>query len=111
MKNFYLRLAIFSLAIFSMGAVSAQEDWPKLINTADGSVIRIYQPQPESFAGNVFKFRSAISVQAPNQSEPVFGTFWSVANVETDKDTRHINIISLKVPNLKMCCDLNRNNE
>ena len=105
MKNFYLRLAIFSLAIFSMGAVSAQEDWPKLINTADGSVIRIYQPQPESFAGNVFKFRSAISVQAPNQSEPVFGTFWSVANVETDKDTRHINIISLKVPNLKMGAD------
>lgn len=108
MKNFYLRFAFFTAALFCMAAISAQEEWPKTITASDGSTIKIYQPQPESFAGNVFRFRSAISVQSGG-AEPVFGTFWSVASVETDKDARRINIISAKVPNLKLSAETDDN--
>jgi hypothetical protein len=90
--------------VFLSGSVLAQEaqqDWPKSISADDGSVIKIYQPQPESFSDNVLKSRWAISVLQAGKADPVFGTFWSVANVETDRDNRRVIIQSVKVPNVK----------
>lgn len=77
-----------------------QQDWPRSFTTDDGTVIKIYEPQPEAFADNVLKSRWAISVTAPGK-DPVFGTFWSVANVETDRDNRRVIIQSVRVPNVK----------
>jgi hypothetical protein len=85
----------------SASAQEAQQDWPKSINSDDGTVIKIYQPQPESFSDNVLKSRWAISVLQPGKADPIFGTFWSVANVETDRDNRRVIIQSAKVPNVK----------
>lgn len=77
-----------------------QQDWPRSFTTDDGTVIKIYEPQPEAFTDNVLKSRWAISVTQSGK-DPVFGTFWSVANVETDKDNRRVIIQSVKVPNVK----------
>jgi hypothetical protein len=78
-----------------------QQDWPRSFTMDDGTVVKIYQPQPESFSNNILKSRWAISVLQPGKSDPVFGTFWSVANVETDRDGRRVVIQSAKVPNVK----------
>jgi hypothetical protein len=80
---------------------SQQPDWPRTFTTDDGTVVKIYQPAPESFSDNVMKSRWAISVLQPGKSDPVFGTFWSVSNVETDKDSRRVIIQSAKVPNVR----------
>ncbi|HZE85701.1 MAG TPA: hypothetical protein VE035_15395 [Puia sp.] len=104
MKAF--RTILFSLgcAVFLAGtavAQDAQQEWPKSFTTDDGTTIKIYQPQPESFTDNVLKSRWAISVLQNGKADPVFGTFWSVANVETDRDNRRVVIQSVKVPNVK----------
>jgi hypothetical protein len=78
-----------------------QADWPRSFKMDDGTVVKIYQPQPESFSNNILKSRWAISVLQPGKQDPVFGTFWSVANVETDRDARRVVIQSAKVPNVK----------
>src|ERR1700727_2943353 len=78
-----------------------QQDWPRSFTMDDGTVVKIYQPQPESFSDNILKSRWAISVLQPGKSDPVFGTFWSVSNVETDKDSRRVIIQSAKVPNVR----------
>ena len=78
-----------------------QQDWPRSFTTDDGTVVKIYEPQPESFSDNVLKSRWAISVLQTGKTEPVFGTFWSVSNVETDRDNRRVVIQSVKVPNVK----------
>jgi len=78
-----------------------QQDWPRSFTTDDGTVVKIYQPQPEGFSDNVLKSRWAISVLQPGKSDPVFGTFWSVANVETDRDNRRVIIQNAKVPNVR----------
>jgi hypothetical protein len=78
-----------------------QQEWPRSFTMDDGTVVKIYQPQPESFADNVLKSRWAISVLQSGKTDPVFGTFWSVANVETDRDNRQVAIQSVKVPNVK----------
>src|SRR3984957_19445360 len=80
---------------------SQQPDWPRTFTTDDGTVVKIYQPAPESFSDNVMKSRWAISVLQPGKTDPVFGTFWSVSNVETDKDSRRVIIQSAKVPNVR----------
>ena len=109
-----LRTILFSLscALFLAGAAHAQgpqpgpqqapqQDWPRSFTTDDGTVVKIYQPQPESFSDNILKSRWAVSVLQPGKSDPVFGTFWSVANVETDRDNRRVIIQSAHVPNVK----------
>ena len=80
---------------------SQPQDWPRSFTMDDGTVVKIYQPQPESFSNNILKSRWAISVLQPGKQDPVFGTFWSVANVETDRDARRVVIQSAKVPNVK----------
>src|SRR6185437_3684634 len=71
-----------------------QQQWPRSFTTDDGTVVKIYQPQAEGFADNILKSRWAISVLEPGKQDPVFGTFWSVANVETDRDSRRVIIRS-----------------
>jgi hypothetical protein len=115
MKNMRAILAVFLAALCVSGAVSAQvtpppqqqdgppqqQQWPKSFTTDDGTVVKIFQPQPEGFADNILKSRWAISVLPQGKQDPVFGTFWSVANVETDRDSRRVVIQSVKVPNVR----------
>jgi hypothetical protein len=104
MKSFHTILFSLFCAVFLFGSARAQEsqqEWPKSFTTDDGTVVKIYQPQPESFSDNILKSRWAISVLQTGKTDPVFGTFWSVANVETDRDNRRVIIQSVKVPNVK----------
>ena len=99
-------LAALSMSVVARAQDAApqpqqQQDWPRSFTTDDGTVVKIYQPQPESFSDNVLKSRWAISVLQNGKTDPVFGTFWSVANVETDRDNRRVVIQSAKVPNIK----------
>jgi hypothetical protein len=100
------RIAVWTGCLLLLSvAASAQDQWPKSLNASDGSLIRIYEPEPESFQGNVLKGRAAFSILTKGATEPVFGTFWAVANVETDRDNRMVHIVSVKVPNLKLAHD------
>ncbi|HXB43668.1 MAG TPA: hypothetical protein VNV85_06405, partial [Puia sp.] len=102
MKIFTRIIILMCGALFAFhSSKAAQDEWPKTITASDGSVIKIYQPQPESFKGNILKARAAISVLENGKSDPTFGTFWAVATVETDRDNRRINIQSVKIPNIK----------
>ena len=101
MKAFRL-FSITFFAFFLFAASHATENqWPVTLTGADGSVIKVYEPQPESFQGNILKCRSAVSVLQEGKTDPVFGTFWAVATVETDKTNRTIDIQSVRVPNIK----------
>ncbi len=99
---------IISSSLFAVTG-NVQEEWPKIIAASDGSVIKIYHPQPESFSGDILKLRSAISVTEAGKTDPVFGTFWSVNTVETDRDNRNVSIVSVQVPNIKFGTDIDAN--
>ncbi|HVY73877.1 MAG TPA: hypothetical protein VG890_03550, partial [Puia sp.] len=103
MKNLPVKLLLlaFSTLIFSFSR-AADDQWPKQVTASDGTVIRIYEPAPESFAGNTLTFRAAISVTQNGATDPVFGTFWASSKVETDRDNRQIVINSLNVTDLKI---------
>ncbi|PWT75912.1 MAG: hypothetical protein C5B59_07675 [Bacteroidetes bacterium] len=102
MKALFTKLLMLGCAVFLFSFNKPREDWPRVITAADGTVIKIYQPEPESFAGNVLKFRSAISVSENGTEDPVFGTFWSTSKMQTDRDSRQMNIESMKVTDIKI---------
>jgi hypothetical protein len=98
--NHFLLLLVTSLLAF--GFSRASDDWPKMINTANGTQIKVYQPEPESFKGNTLMFRSAVSVLPSGSNDPVFGAFWGTAKVETDRDNRTLAINSLDVTSIRI---------
>jgi hypothetical protein len=102
MKKQLKRLALFCCAVLFFNNLYAQQEWPKTVVAADGTIIKVYQPQPDSFAGNILKSRSAVSVLEQGSSEPAFGTIWSTARVETDRDYREVTISSVVLSAVKI---------
>jgi hypothetical protein len=102
MKKIKHHLFLLSVSLLVFGFSRASDDWPKLINTGNGTQIKVYQPEPESFRGNILMFRSAISVLENGSNEPVFGAFWGNAKVETDRDNRTLMINSLDVTSIRI---------
>ena len=102
MKSLLTRLSFFGFALLLSSFAFAQEDWPKVVTASDGTVIKVYQPQPENFKGNQLQFRSAISVTATGNADPIFGTFWATSKVETDRDNRDVSINTLNITSIKI---------
>lgn len=99
MNIFYKKFYLFFCTVLFCGAAMAQQNWPKSITGNNGVLIKIYQPQVESYSGNTVKSRSAISVVQDGKPDPVFGACWWEANV-TDNGNE-VNIQSLNVTNIK----------
>src|SRR5579862_8679716 len=102
MKKYISKLLLLIIAVLAFCFSRAADEWPKLINTANGTQIKVYQPEPESFKGNTLMFRSAISVLEPGGNDPVFGAFWATAKVQTDRDNRVLTIMNLDVTSIRI---------
>jgi hypothetical protein len=102
MKKRLIRLLLFGCGVLFYNYIDAQQDWPKTVVATDGTIIKVYQPQPDSLAGNILKSRSAVSVLEKGDSDPVFGTLWSTARVETDRDDREVTIASIVLSTVKI---------
>jgi hypothetical protein len=63
----------------------------------DGGQIIIYQPQSESYQGNMLEARAAVAVTLKGATEPVFGAMWFAARMSTDLDARLISCENLQV--------------
>ena len=103
MKQLTIKSLFLSVCLLAFGFSRANDtDWPKVINTSNGSQIKVYEPEPESFKGNTLMFRSAISVLSNGSNDPVFGAFWATAKVETDRDNRTMTINTLDVTSIRI---------
>jgi hypothetical protein len=99
-----IRCFLLSACLLAFGFTRGADDtdWPKVINTSNGTQIKVYEPEPESFKGNILMFRSAISVLSNGSNDPVFGAFWATAKVETDRDNRTMVINTLDVTSIRI---------
>jgi hypothetical protein len=83
----------FSLIlILCTSGVIAQSKWPRSVSSAKGDIIKIYQPQPESFTNDTLKVRAALSVVVKGSGDPVFGAIWIQALMHTDRSTRLVTL-------------------
>ena len=87
----------FFIAVILFGAslmVGAQEEamqlaWPIEIESEDGLVTTLYQPQLESFEANILEGRMAVTIK-PLEKEMIFGAVWFKARMSTDLDNRTV---------------------
>jgi hypothetical protein len=98
-------MKIFTLVAVLVGSmithlVMAQENWPKTATTSEGTIIKLYQWQPESFEDNTLKAHAAISVLENGKSEPVFGVAWLKATTETEG--QQVTVKSVFITNIKL---------
>ena len=98
-------MKIFTLVAVLVGSmithlVMAQENWPKTTTTSEGTIIKLYQWQPESFENNTLKAHAAISVLENGKTEPVFGVAWLKATTETAGS--QVNVKSIYITNIKL---------
>src|ERR1700676_3628496 len=108
MKNFAKKTIMAGIAVMLFQLGHAQEVWPLSISASDGTVIEVYQFQPDSLSGNMLKSISAISILKKGSSDPAFGTIWSNARIETDRNNRQVAIESISISAIKIPADTNK---
>ena len=100
MKSFLIILASIFLISFKGTSQEAitEFSWPMEIEGEKGMVTTLYQPQLESFKGNVLSGRMALTVK-PKEKETIFGAVWFEAIMETDVETRTVRLKSVDITN------------
>ena len=87
------KITLLTLLLISQLAIAQETEngysWPLEMETKDGSVITLYQPQLESFDANILEGRMAITIK-PKEKDMVFGAVWFKANVSTDTENRTV---------------------
>ena len=74
--------------------------WPREVQ-AENAKILMYQPQIESFVGDVLSSRAAVSVTMKDSANPVFGVVWTDAKVSVDKDVRTVDVLEITVTKVR----------
>jgi archaellum component FlaG (FlaF/FlaG flagellin family) len=100
MKRFYTFLCVLGSVMLSGLAASAQDTWPKTVTAENGTVIKLYQLQPESFTDNTLQAKAAISIQESGKTDPVFGMAWLKA--ATTGSGNSVQITSFEITNIKL---------
>jgi len=93
-----LPLAAALLYLFQHSAFAIE--WPQEVTAKEGTIV-VYQPQPETLEGNVLTGRAATALELKDKSEPIFGTFWFEARIDTDQDNGTALIRDLKVTDVR----------
>ncbi|MCD4729764.1 MAG: hypothetical protein K8R74_04125, partial [Bacteroidales bacterium] len=87
---------VILIALCTLSSVNLKADeteskysWPIEIESDDGFVTTLYQPQLESFEANVLEGRMAVTIKPP-EKEMIFGAVWFKARMLTDLDNRTV---------------------
>lgn len=91
-------LLLTGAAVGAVFALTQEEQggWPRAIIVPEGEIV-VYQPQPDSLAGDRVRARAAVSVTPTGSDEAAFGTVWFVSRLATDRDNRTAEVRETKV--------------
>ncbi|MCZ6767338.1 MAG: hypothetical protein O7D32_10460, partial [bacterium] len=84
------------LCFMSFRAQGEPADWPVELDSDFGKIV-IYQPQVESYTGNILEARAAVAVTTIDGGTPVFGAVWFEARMATDLDERTVTCEAVQV--------------
>ena len=105
MRTYFISFVFILAGYLSFAQTSLQ--WPKEISYS-GTTIKIYQPQIDSYSGNIVKTRGAFSILEKGKTEPVFGALWTTAQLQTDRVKRTAALTSIQVDQVKFAGDTNQ---
>lgn len=72
----------------------ADPGWPRVF-VQSGDSITMYQPQVDSWQGNLLRFHAAVAVKSPDMQAPTFGAVNLQAVTAVNKDTRLVDLYDI----------------
>lgn len=75
---------------------SPTQSWPRTVADA-AEDITIYQPQIESWRGDILEARSAVSIQRPGSQAPTLGVIWMKARTSVDKESDLVSLDGIEL--------------
>src|SRR5271166_5840170 len=77
-------------------APDARLPWPRVV-TSQGATLSIYQPQVDTWSGNLLKAYAAVKVVTPGKTATDYGVIWFTANTEVDKVNRVVTLDTFNI--------------
>ncbi len=71
------------------GAVAVTDVWPREFKLSNATLL-VYQPQINSWEGNLIDFRAAVGVKPAGSDQETFGVIWGTARTQVDRLTRMV---------------------
>jgi hypothetical protein len=102
MKRLFTVSSSFCSFLFFCFTATAQNEGPRTLMGPDGSILKVYQLQPDSFRDDMLQYRSAFSLLEKGKTEPEFGMFQAAAIVGTERAERQVTIQSVKIIMLRL---------
>jgi hypothetical protein len=115
-RQFISLIVMSCLALFSPGLVSSQsasstpaalnapppggDPWPRQL-TYQGAKISVYQPQLESWTGNLLTAYTAVTIMAGEAQQLGYGVIWFTAHTEVDKVNRVVTLFDFRLTKQK----------
>ena len=72
------------------------DPWPRDISLSNAAVL-VYQPQVNSWTGNVIDFRAALAIKPTGATNETFGVVFATARTQVDRVARTVTFENLKV--------------
>ena len=73
------------------GAVAVSDVWPLQFKVNNATLL-VYQPQINSWDGNVLEFRAAVGVKTAEATQETFGAIWATARTQVDRVARMVTL-------------------
>ena len=115
-RQFISFIVMSCLALFSPGLVFSQsasstpaapnapppggDPWPRQL-TYQGAKISVYQPQLESWTGNLLTAYTAVTIMAGKAQQLGYGVIWFTAHTEVDKVNRVVTLFDFRLTKQK----------
>ncbi len=85
-----------SSASQNLPAPPGGDPWPRVL-TFQSAKIAIYQPQLQTWTGNLLDAYAAVSIKAPGSQKIDYGVIWFAANTEVDKVNRVVSLFDFQL--------------
>jgi len=71
------------------GAMPVSDVWPREFKLSTATML-VYQPQVNSWQGNLLDFRAAVGVKPAGPGQETFGVIWATARTQVDRISRMV---------------------
>ena len=88
------------IVLINFKGFSQDSSWPYEINK-NSYIIKVYEPENETYINHKVKSKAAISIQPPKSTTPIFGVMWTTALLDADRQNKMAKLVSLQVDEIR----------
>jgi len=83
-------------ALAGTGTTPVGDQWPREFRIGNATLL-VYQPQVNSWEGNLLDYRAAVGVKPAGSDQETFGVIWGTARTQVDRVARMVTLEDLTV--------------